>query len=138
MRKLTILLAIALAIAAFALSAVGIFAGQGAVAADGPGSRGPDFSVRCHGDVERGTVTCVLSVTGLPDPLQDSVSVTLLTSDVTDGGPTDWAPSATVASAYVFETTLDTPVFVARRLPVSPPPPAPTSPLVPLQPPQSV
>ena len=134
MRKLTILLAIAV----FALSAVGIFAGQGALAPDGPRSQGPEFAVRCSGDLERGTVTCVLSVTGLPDPLQDSVSVTLLTSDVTDDGPTDWAPSATVTSAYILETELDTPVFVSRQLPVSPPPPAPTSPLVPLQPPQSV
>ena len=134
MRKLTIVLAIA----AFALSAIGLFAGQGTLAVDGPGDQGPKFAVHCSGDLERGTVTCVLSVTGLPDPLQDSVRVTVLTSGAADDGPADWAPSATVASAYILEATLHMPVFVSRQLPVSPPPPAPTSPRVPLQPPQSV
>ena len=138
-RKITLLLGLA----ALSLSVLGLLVGRGTLAAWDTEQEGPRFTVRCTstgggGSGEIGAVTCTLNVTGLPEPLQDDVSVTLLSIDDSDEGVSGSAPSATVVSADVPATAFDTPVFVSRQLPAAPPPPLSHLPRVPEQPPKSL
>lgn len=139
MRKVTLLLALT----TLAFSALGLFVGQGTLATqqepDGPG-----FTIRCTwegdaaGNVDIGPVTCTLKVTGLPDPLQDDVTITLFTTGGADEDTGDSTPVASFVSADVQESFLGMPVFVSRQSPAALPPPLPRSPQVPAQPPQSL
>ena len=119
------------------MSAVALVAGQGALAADDPSEQaGVNFAVDCY--EEDGTLTCVLKVTGLPDPLQDDATVTLFSEDLGDQQPNDSMTNAVSVSADVGQYDLDVPRAVTTVLEFSQPRPAPAVLLVPDQPPKSL
>lgn len=101
------------------------------------------FAVQCSrvgGSAESPVaLTCALTISGLPDPLDDEVTLPLLsTSAPAEGGAAGSAPSGTLVSDGAPAIDPGAPVLVSRRLPLAPPPPAPLVPQVPEQPPRHV
>ncbi len=133
-----------LLLAAFVV-AVGAFSiGSGRAASKDMDSGGPRFVVRCShagrlaGGGGLGDVTCVLKVTGLPAPLDEEVSVTLVSGDDVPDVPSGKSAGDTFVSSEAPPTGAGGPVLVSRRLPVTPPPPLPVAPEVPQEPPRSL
>ena len=84
-----------------------------------------------------GSLTCVLTVTNLPAPLEDEVVVPLSSTVTAEEGPTDVAPSSgTNISAAAPDTELGGPSLVSRNLTPAFRPPPPAVPQVPTQPPK--
>ena len=106
---------------------------------------GPKLVVACtqNGQANQGggigSLTCVLTVTNLPAPLDDKFVVPLSSTVTAEEGPTDVAPnSGTNVSAAAPDTELSGPGLVSRNLTPAFRPPPPTVPQVPTQPPQSL
>ena len=119
------------------MSAFALVTGQGALAADDPSQdAGVQFAVDCY--EQDGALTCVLKVTGLPEPLQDDATVTLFTTDLGSSQSNDSVTNAVSVTADVGQHDLDVPRAVTTVLEFSQPRPAPAILLVPDQPPKSL
>ncbi len=106
---------------------------------------GPKLVVACtqNGQATQsgsiGSLTCVLTVTNLPAPLEDEVVVQLSSTVSAEEGPTDVSPSSgTNVSAAAPDTELSGPGLVSRNLTPALRPPPPAVPQVPTQPPKSL
>ncbi len=138
MRKVTVLLALA----ALHLSVLWLVAEPGTAATQEAEPGGLRFTVHCSeartapGGGDIGALTCTMQVTGLPDPLQDQISVTLSTADDVGDVPGDPAPSDTVVASEMPTITPGAPSVVSRQLPIAPPAPLAASPHVPQEPPK--
>lgn len=134
--------AVRIGLAALTLAAIVLVASPGSLMVQGAEPDGLQFTLRCtqtqaapdSGGI--GPLTCTLTVSGLPNPLEGQVSVTLFTADDPGGTPSGSAPSDTVVASEAPAIAPGAPVLVSRRLPVAPPPPPPISPQVPEQPPK--
>ena len=140
MRKVTVLLALA----ALHLSVLWLVAEPGTAATQEAEPSGLRFTVHCSdartafGGGDASALTCTMKITGLPDPLQDQISVTLSTGvDVSDI-PGDPAPSDTVVASEIPIITPGAPSVVSRQLPIALPAPLAISPHVPQEPPKSL
>lgn len=137
-------IAIRLGLALLTLGLIVLVASPDPPLVQGSGPEALQFSIQCKrtgGSPEAGSlglVTCALVVTGLPDPLEDKVSVTLLTVDDSTPSPAGSAPSDTVVADEAPADTAGTPVLVSRHLPAAPPLPIPVSFQVPEPPPKGV
>ena len=140
MRKVTVLLALA----ALHLSVLWLVAEPGTAASQEAEPGGLQFTVQCSeartasGGGDIGALTCTMIITGLPDPLQDQISVTLSTADVVGAAPGDPAPGDTVVASEMPIITPGAPSVVSRQLPIAPPAPLAISPHVPQEPPKSL
>lgn len=124
---------------ALALSALGLFAGRGALASYDAESEGPQFVYNCSwSGPESGAITCTLKVTGLPDPLDKEVSLSLAPAGAPVQTTSSAAPSATVVSAQMPDALSDAPSLVSLQVGTTPPALVPRSVDVPLQPPKNV
>ena len=140
MRKVTVLLALA----ALHLSVLWLVAEPGTAATQEAEPSGLRFTVHCSevrtalesGD--SGALTCTMNITGLPDPLQGQISVTLSTADDVAAAPGDPAPSDTVVASEMPIITPGAPSVVSQQLPIAPPAPLAISPHVPQEPPKSL
>ena len=137
-------LAVRVALVAVALGAIAVAAGSVGAGAQDADPRGLRFVMQCsqagpslNGGL--GSLSCTLKVTGLPDLLDNEVTVTVLSAaDNVVDGPDEPLPSDTVVSSQAPSITPGAPVLVSRRLPAARPPPPPLTAQVPTQPPQSL
>lgn len=120
---------------AFALSALA-FAG-GSVVGDAPDAApgGPKFVVSCTGSAPD-ALTCTLTVSGLPDPLGESINVVLSSSGEVDDVQPDHASAYTTVSAAVLGSVEGVPALVSRDVASVRPHLVPRVPQVPTQPPR--
>ncbi len=129
------------ALAALALVAVVIFGARGPGGEDASEREGLHFRFECTkiGDsLDAGAVSCALVVSGLPSPLRDHVSVTLLSAVHSPDAPHASAAGDTLAASEAPAITPGAPVLVAQQLPLAPPLPPPVSLQVPEPPPRVV
>lgn len=132
------------ALATLTLGAILLIAGPGPADLSGSEPEGLQFEVRCAhtgaaadgGDI--GAMTCALVVSGLPEPLQDQVSLTLFTAGDRSDTPSNPGTSDTVVASEAPDMTPGAPALVIRSLPIAPPPPLPLTPQVPEQPPKAL
>ncbi len=136
--------AVRVALVAVALGAIALATGSVGAGAQDADPGGLRFVMQCSqagpsSNGGLGSLSCTLKVTGLPDLLDNEVTVTVLSTadDVVDS-PDEPIPSDTVVSSQAPSITPGAPVLVSRRLSAAPPPPPPLSPQVPKQPPQSL
>jgi hypothetical protein len=136
--------AVRISLVALMLSAVAVVASPGRAVTQEQASDGLRFVVSCtqigpapeSGGI--GPVSCTLTVSGLPEPLEDQVSVVLFSADDAGDVPNDPAPSDTVVASEAPAIAPGAPVLVSRHLPIVPPLPPPISPQVPEPPPKSL
>lgn len=136
--------ALQVALATLLLVAGGIAFESGRGASQDLASEGLKFGVSCSrsgpltSTDDLASVSCILKVTGLPDPLDGEVSVTIVAGEETTDAPPDQSAGETLVSSGAPATDAGGLVLVSRRLPRAAPPPLPVSPQVPQEPPQSL
>ncbi len=120
------------------LLALGAWSSPGQTASDKAGAEGLRFEVQCR--ESGGRSTCTLVVSGLPAPLNDTVSVTVrVTQTDKTGEPAHQGfVATTMPSSEVLPISVGAPMLVSRALPAAPPPPHAAVPQVPEGPPKSL
>lgn len=135
--------AVRIALAIVALSAVMLIASPDPATAERPEHKGVQFDVRCTHtgssfDAQGDSVTCAVVVTGLPEPLDEQVTVTLFRTTGSPSIARGSVPSDTAVADEAPAIIPGTPVLVSRHLPAAPPLLPPVSIRVPEPPPKSV
>ncbi len=129
------------ALAALALAAVLVVGARGPGGEGASDPEGLQFRFECTktGDsLDVGAVSCALVVSGLPSPLQDHVSVTLLSAVRSPETPHASAAGDTLTASEAPAITPGAPVLVTQQLPLAPPVLPPVSLQVPEPPPKVV
>lgn len=134
--------ALQIGLVALTLSVVAVLSNSASGVSGNSEPAGPKFVVACTQIGQGGGIgpmSCVLTVSNLPAPLEDKVVVALSSTVTAEEGPTGIATSSgTNVSAAAPDTELGGPSLVSRDLAPALHPPPPVVPQVPTQPPRSL